>query len=659
MRRRIVDSYMLSSMENYKLLERIGKGAQGSVYLAETRENQNKCVLKKIECHDESGANEAYREAVSLQALQHPYISSYKDFFVMWEKETSSMYLCIATQYYPEGDLSSVIKSYQEQKQPVEEEVVKKYLGEILEALSFVHKKGVIHRDLKPSNIFIQDDKTICLGDFGVESVMIDACNNTRNTMETKNYMAPEVSQKGYDEKSDIWSLGCILFELCTTFLYTGQEVTDKIREIRDDPLILEDVFEDIGNSDHFSGELICVIRSMLKKQHDKRKGTTELLEINYIKQCVEMSDVLMVEKRKRQAESRNTISSLSPEAQGLLAILEHIAKSIDHETHVREGLEQLVGLTEKEDCILLDDKSKKLIAMAMRNNINDKGVQIAGCTVLNNLIVKADAGDILYTPEIISVVPVAMKQHMGCPELQQIAAALLMALSADGGASEVIGQVGGIENILTAVRMYPDNSELCATCCSALWSLAVNESNLLLASNSKALKDVSNILENHILLPDVVESAAAAIVSLALDDSILEYVNEIDCVGHLINGISSHMKQSKVVKNSCMALTSLVVDEECAYRVLTAEDVDGVAGIPVIIKSYEVHKDNAEVVESIVNLIVELAEYEEACNDMNSYHVDESVKEMHSKFSQVKDIMTPCEKALDLLGNKTQKTTS
>lgn len=61
------------------------------------------------------------------------------------------------------------------------------------------------------------------------------------------NYMAPEVCTEGYSERSDIWSLGCVLFELVTSWLYSHEEAIEKLREIRDNPNILDEVFEEVS----------------------------------------------------------------------------------------------------------------------------------------------------------------------------------------------------------------------------------------------------------------------------------------------------------------------------------------------------------------------------------------------------------------------------
>ncbi|XP_071097519.1 serine/threonine kinase-like domain-containing protein STKLD1 [Haliotis cracherodii] len=656
-------------MENYRILERIGKGGQGSVHLVEDREDGNKSVLKKVECHDESEANKAFKEAMALRQLQHPYVCGYKEFFVMWDKEESSMFVCIVMDYYSKGDLKKIIQQYQKDKQPMEEEVVKRYLGEILEALIFVHRKGVIHRDLKPSNIFIQDNDSICLGDFGVATIMSDAKTCTRNTVGTTNYMAPEVQDNPYDERSDMWALGCILFEMTTTAMFDGVMVATKLKEVKDDPGVLEEIFEDVAK--HFSGDLITAIRLMLKYNPTRRPTAEQLVEkCAYIKKCVEARDSSMLEKRRRQAQTEEKkVDPLTSESPGILVVLEHIANMIDNEDCVKDGMEHLVELT-KQEGVLLEENSKRLIAAAMKNNINNKTIQIAGCNVFNNVIVSvlevcarfgkaepAQTGDVLFTSEIISVIILAMKTHPSCSELQQTAAAILMALSADNRAGELIGSLGGITQILFAMRTHLQNPELCATCCSAIWSLTVNENNLQAAYDSQALETICSAMKTHPASQEVADAACAALFSLCLDEKSFDVVNDLDTVGLLLSAIETHDKSAKVVKNACMALSGLVEpDEECAYRVLTSEGGSGAAeskdGIPVIMRAYELHKDNADVVESIVTLIMELTEYDDMNAEMRHLAVGSHILlPTHKRFWDNRDIMKPCEMAMQKLG--------
>ncbi|KAK3087169.1 hypothetical protein FSP39_002522 [Pinctada imbricata] len=646
------------------VLEHLGKGAQSTIIKAENKVDGKVCVLKKVECHDESEANKAFREAVSLQQLDHPYISGYKEFFVMWEKEESSMYMVIAMEFFPKGHLGQVIQKARDENDVIPEELIRKYLGQILEALMYAHNKNIIHRDLRANNIYLVEepllqDDIVKVGDFTVATVMGDTTTCTRVNERIKNTLAPELTESfaDFSTATDVWSLGVLLFELTTTAFFTEEDAMNKLREVKEDPYILEEVFEDIAK--YFSGELITVIRSMLKKTN--RPSSKDLVEKNvYIKQCVGMSDASQIEKRKRQKSARRSKATL-PKEGNILKVLEYLANMVDYEDSVKEAMEYLVSLSkEEEEVFTLDASSKRLVKAAMRNNLQSLEIQIAGCNIFNSLIISAEPGDIMYQPEIISVLPLAMEEHENSPELQQVAGMLLMAIAANDKAAEVAGLYGAVERILTALEKHIKNPELCSTCCHALWSLAVNENNVKIATENDAMDKVCNALKEHMNSAEVAEAASAALLSLTLNDKNFDFIGDLDCVALLIRAVNIHDRNAKVVKNACLALASLVEpDEESAYRVLNDEAPDGghIAGIPIILKAYDLHKDNAEVVASIATVVMELAEYDDPRAEMRHLNVGpDLLSEVFKRFRDNRDIMGPCEKALAKLQQNTQQ---
>ncbi|XP_034302710.2 serine/threonine kinase-like domain-containing protein STKLD1 isoform X2 [Magallana gigas] len=651
---------MLSSMENYKILEQIGKGVQFTLYKVESKIDGKIYIVKKVECHDESQANLAFREAVALQALDHPYISGYKEFFVTWEKEESSMYMVIVMEYFPKGHLGNVVQNARDKKQPIPEETIKKYIGQLMEALVYSHNKNILHRDLRVSNVYLVEEPLLqedilILGDFTVASVMCDTRTCTRRTNKLTNYLAPELTEKAADfsEATDVWSLGCVLFDLTTASFLTEEEAVARLGEVREDPYKLEEVFEDVakGNETDFvnySGDLINLIRALLKRNN--RPTAKDLVEKNlYVKSCIEKSDASQLEKRKRQ-KSGKRVKGPVPKEGNVLKVMEYIATMVDFEECVAEALEYLVELSKQDDNFNLDINGKRMIKAAMRNNLPIKEIQIAGCNLFNCLIISANKDDVIFTSEIISVIPLAMEEHEDCVELQQVACTLLMAIAAQDSAASIAGLYGAIERVLSALEKHISNPELCSTACHALWSLAVNENNVKIASDVDAMDKVCKALKMHMNSAEVAEAASAALLSLTLNDKNFDFIGDLECVALLISAIDTHCKNAKVVKNACLALASLVEpDEESAYRVLTDEAPDGghIAGIPKIIKAYELHKDNAEVVASIVSLVMELAEYDEICVDLEGYKVKSTLREVQQKFVRNEDIMGPCEKAL------------
>ncbi|XP_033732002.1 serine/threonine kinase-like domain-containing protein STKLD1 isoform X2 [Pecten maximus] len=661
-------------MENYKIVRQLGHGAQATIYLAEKLDTGKSCVLKKVECFDESEANKAFRESQDLLSLDHPYVSGYNEFFVMWEKENSSVFMTIMMDYFPHGTLGTMLQKHRESKEVIPEETIKYWNGQVIEGLVYVHQRGIVHRDLRPNNLYLQEEGSLKIGDFSVASVMGDTQTCTRATLSSANYLAPEVEETGFSPITDIWSLGCILFELTTSTFFDEKQVIEKMKEAKEDTYVMEEVFEDVAN--HYSGELISLIRLMLKRKD--RPSAIDLKKNNaYVKVCVEMTDASQLEKRKRQKSARRDKRTV-PKDGGLIRILEHLANCIDYEEQVLESLSLILEMCKESETFQIDASGKRLISVAMRNHLQNENIQITGCSIFNRLLVTGSSdifitrhkvkrsvnlrdkpNDAIFSSDVISIFPRAMEEHISSAEVQQVAAASLMALASNSEAAEAIGFLGGVNHILEALKRFPNNPELCATCCHALWSLSVNENNVKIVTSEKGLGLVCNALKTHMNSPDVAEAASAALLSTTLNDENLEYVGDLDCVGLLISAVETHTKNPKVVKNACMALASLVEpDEESAYRVLANEASGGghIAGIPKVMSAYELHKDNAEVVESIATLLMELAEYDEICYDLVSFKIQDNLNEIQQKFARNEDIMSPCEKALSRLQNTIQQ---
>ena len=84
-------------------------------------------------------------------------------------------------------------------------------------ALEYIHRRKILHRDLKTQNVFLTKNNTIKLGDFGISKVLENTHDHALTVQGTPYYMSPEVCQsKPYTYTSDVWALGCILYELCT-----------------------------------------------------------------------------------------------------------------------------------------------------------------------------------------------------------------------------------------------------------------------------------------------------------------------------------------------------------------------------------------------------------------------------------------------------------
>ena len=125
--------------------------------------------------------------------------------------------ICLVMELCEHGDLFQLILNKKLSNTKFTESEVKNYLYEICQGLDYLHKHKIIHRDLKSMNIFLTKDNHIKIGDFGVSKKLINNNIFAYTFIGTPYYLSPEMCRnKAYDEKTDMWSLGCILYELIT-----------------------------------------------------------------------------------------------------------------------------------------------------------------------------------------------------------------------------------------------------------------------------------------------------------------------------------------------------------------------------------------------------------------------------------------------------------
>jgi len=111
--------------------------------------------------------------------------------------------------------LKRQVRKAQEKQMRFDERIVWKYFAQIADAISHMHGVRIMHRDLKPANIFLTLNGTVKVGDLGLGREMSEHTMEAHSKVGTPLYMSPEVLRgDGYDFKSDVWSLGCLLYEL-------------------------------------------------------------------------------------------------------------------------------------------------------------------------------------------------------------------------------------------------------------------------------------------------------------------------------------------------------------------------------------------------------------------------------------------------------------
>ena len=193
-----IDDYIFSDER------RLGTGSFSDVYLGENIITNIKVAVKKINIGKYSKIlSDIQSEIRILKKLHHPNIITFENNVVQ------DNYLYIILEYCPLGDLNSFFN-----KKSVKEEYVKHYAIQLIKGLKYLSSQNIMHRDIKPHNILLKDIYTIKISDFGFAKYY-NKVDLSKTLCGSPIYMAPEIMQfKNYNHKTDIWSLGIVLYEL-------------------------------------------------------------------------------------------------------------------------------------------------------------------------------------------------------------------------------------------------------------------------------------------------------------------------------------------------------------------------------------------------------------------------------------------------------------
>jgi NIMA (never in mitosis gene a)-related kinase len=290
-------------MNRYLEVKKLGRGCFGEVLLVRSADSQDSgqlFALKRVplDLEDRPRSVSLDTEVRILATLHHPYIVTYYDSFV----EDHS--LCIVMEYAEAGDLLHRIKAAKTAGVRIAEEQIWTWAAQLLQALSYLHSNKIIHRDLKSRNVFLSHNNEVKLGDFGISRILQFTEDLATTNIGTPYYLAPEVcTGKGYDTKADVWSLGCVLYELCTWRRpFEGEALAAIIQSV------MNATYEPI-NEEWYSSDMRNFIYSMLRKDPAVRPSANDLLRHHCIASLITADPLTAPQKRPSKRTYQREIS--------------------------------------------------------------------------------------------------------------------------------------------------------------------------------------------------------------------------------------------------------------------------------------------------------------------------------------------------------------
>lgn len=268
---------MSNNLKKYKKIKYLGKGSYGAAILVELRSDPSqKFVVKEIVIGHLKPAEQqsAKNEADVLHQMNHSNITMYIESFV----ENSKLY--IVMEHADGGDLSGAIQQRKSESKYWQEEEVMRIFVQICLALKHVHNANILHRDLKSQNIFLTKKGMVKLGDFGIAKVLDASDDQARTQIGTPYYLSPEICEsKPYGRKSDVWSLGVVLYELLALEMpFQANSLPALVHRI----CTAEPNYSKVET--RYSQGLVSLCKSLLMKNAEVRPSLNQVVKTDFIK---------------------------------------------------------------------------------------------------------------------------------------------------------------------------------------------------------------------------------------------------------------------------------------------------------------------------------------------------------------------------------------
>lgn len=296
----------MTKKADFRFLGEIGRGSFGTVDKVRRKQDNKVCVCKKISLDllkSQKQREQALNEAKIMRQLNCPHIVEYLDAFI----EKDSLFLIL--QYCSGGDLKGALKK----AKVLVDRSIWRYFLRIALGLQYLHAKRILHRDLKSENIFLHGpDEGLRVGDLGLARMLSNTQSGASTLVGTPRYLSPEEVRglAHYNDKCDVWSLGVILYELCSDGHRGPFDQACKLPELM--RAILEEAPPALPQRLDMLKE-VCAMT--LEKKADQRPSVSQLLAMERVAEASERHGISDEVKALNGAPAASPVPASAPPA--------------------------------------------------------------------------------------------------------------------------------------------------------------------------------------------------------------------------------------------------------------------------------------------------------------------------------------------------------
>jgi len=299
-------------MQNFELISKLGEGSYSTVYKVRRKADLKMYALKKVKLKNlsEKEKQNALNEIRILASIKSDHVISYKEAFI----EKKEQILNLVMEFANKGDLFQKITYYKQMQKSFEEVEIWNIFIQILQGLKCLHDLKILHRDLKSANIFLFNNNLAKIGDLNVSKVAKSGIGHTQTG--TPYYASPEVwNDESYTSKSDIWSLGCVIYEMITLRPPFKAESMEGLYH-----KIMKGKYQKIP--DKYSQDLNELLKLMLKVNQNERPSCDELLKNDIVIKRIEFL-------QQNKNEENNNDNLINPKDENELLKTIKISKNL------------------------------------------------------------------------------------------------------------------------------------------------------------------------------------------------------------------------------------------------------------------------------------------------------------------------------------------